>query len=115
MTSRENSKVISAGFGRTNRWLGSSGRSYELISENLATFSVEDSALYLLAKGTLVLWVGSTGELVGDHLSRARFRLALGCADRVFRLASTGQDAERLSIISDLEGGVVPATIAAAA
>ena len=63
-----------------------------------------EAELYLIAKGSHVLWVGSTGELVGDPLSRSRFRLALDCADRVFRLLTPGAAAERLSTIWDLEG-----------
>ena len=63
-----------------------------------------DAELYLLAKGSHVLWVGSTDELVGDPMSRSRFRLALDCADRVFRVVAPGAAAERLSTIWDLEG-----------
>jgi hypothetical protein len=98
-------KVINGGFARTNRWRGRSGQSYELVAERFDTFSLDDAQLYLLAKGAHVLWVGSTDDLVGDPHSRARFRLALDCADRIFRLANGGAEAERLSTIWDLEGG----------
>jgi hypothetical protein len=75
---------------------------------------MSDAELYLIAKGSHVLWVGSTDELVGDPMSRSRFRLALDCADRVFRLLSPGAAAERLSTIWDLEGAE-PLTAAKAA
>jgi len=86
-------------------WLGRSGRAYEMASENLADFIMALDTLYLIAKGRNVLWVGSTNELIGDPSSRARFRLALGCADRIFRLDGASDDAGRLSAIWDLEGG----------
>lgn len=91
-------------FPRTANWYGRSGRGYGLITENLDRFSLRDSELYLIAKGSLVLWVGSAGELVNDPLSRSRFRLALTCADRVYRLVASGTDLERASVIWDLEG-----------
>ena len=97
-------KVLVHGFGRQSNWLGRSGRAYGLVSESLERFALADTELYLIAKGSHVLWVGSTGELVGDPMSRTRFRLALDCADRVFRLVSPGAAAERLSTIWDLEG-----------
>ena len=103
MVGSEN-KVVSHGFGRHSHWQGRSGRSYDLVSENVEKFAMGDSDLYLIAKGSHVMWVGSTSELVGDPMSRSRFRLALDCADRVFRLLTPGAAAERLSTIWDLEG-----------
>ena len=97
-------RVVIHGFGRASNWLGRSGRAYGLVSENLERFAMADAELYLIAKGSHVLWVGSTGELVADPMSRTRFRLALDCADRVFRLTSPGAIAERLTTIWDLEG-----------
>ena len=103
MAGSEN-RIVPFGFGRQSHWQGRSGNAYHLVSENLDHFAMGDAELYLIAKGSHVLWVGSTGELVGDPLSRSRFRLALDCADRVFRLLSPGTAAERLSTIWDLEG-----------
>ena len=85
-----------------------------MVSENLDHFAMSDVELYVLAKGSHVLWVGSTGELVGDPMSRSRFRLALDCADRVFRVLSPGAVAERLSTIWDLEGAAPLASARAA-
>lgn len=103
MAGTEN-RIMTHAFGRQSNWQGRSGRAYGLISENLELFAMGDAELYLIAKGNHVLWVGSTGELVGDPISRSRFRLALDCADRVFRLLTPGAAAERLSTIWDLEG-----------
>ena len=98
------SKVVLHRFGRQSLWQGRSGRSYELVSETLEHFALGETELTLLAKGSHVLWVGASAELVGDPLSRTRFRLALSCADRVFRVATATAPADRLSIIWDLEG-----------
>ena len=103
MASAEN-RVVNHSFGRESHWQGRSGRAYDLISENFDHFAMGEAELYLIAKGSHVLWVGSTDELVVDPLSRARFRLAMDCADRVFRLLSSSVSAERLSTIWDLEG-----------
>lgn len=97
-------RVVNHGFGRLSNWQGRSGQAYGLVSESLERFAMTDADLYLIAKGSHVLWVGSTGELVGDPLSRTRFRLALDCADRVFRLHSPGAVGQRLATIWDLEG-----------
>lgn len=98
-------KIVARTFGRQSSWQGRSGRTYSVVGENLDRFAMDDAALYLIAKGSHVLWVGSTDELVSDPMSRSRFRLALDCADRVFRIVTPGTAAERLSTIWDLEGG----------
>lgn len=105
------SRIVSHAFTRPSQWQGRSGRAYDLVSENLEHFAMGDADLYVIAKGSHVLWVGSTGELVVDPISRSRFRLALDCGDRVFRLATPGLAAERLSTIWDLEGAE-PAALA---
>ncbi|WIY52648.1 hypothetical protein O9Z70_14505 [Devosia sp. YIM 151766] len=91
-------------------WQGRSGRHYLLSSENLASFVMRETALYLLAKGRQVLWVGSAGDLVTDPASRARFRLALRGASRAFRLDAP---MDRLAAIWDLEAAM-PAPLGAA-
>ena len=97
-------KVVAPAFIRSVSWQGRSGRSYGLVGENLDQFAMAERDLYIIAKGSHVLWVGSTGELVVDPMSRTRFRLALDCADRVFRCLTPGADAERMATIWDLEG-----------
>lgn len=97
-------RIVTHGFSRGTNWQGRSGRSYDLVSENLEHFAMGEAELYVIAKGSHVLWVGSTADLVSDPMSRTRFRLALDCADRVFRLVSPAADSERLSTIWDLEG-----------
>ncbi|SEQ28783.1 hypothetical protein SAMN05428969_2565 [Devosia sp. YR412] len=103
MTGIVDSNVLVHGFGRHSNWQGRSGQTYGLLSENLERFAMNEAQLFVLAKGSHVMWVGSTDELVADPMSRTRFRLALDCADRVFRVLSAG-NAERLATIWDLEG-----------
>ena len=45
----------------------------------------------------------SAADLVADPVSRARFRLAMDCADRVFQVDARADEVERLTIIWDLE------------
>ena len=97
-------RLKQSGFARVVTWTGRSGQSYGLVGESLDRFAMTENDLYLIAKGGNALWVGSTQDLVSDPLSRSRFRLALDCADRVFRLVTPGADSERLSTIWVLEG-----------
>ena len=99
---------------RHSAWRGRSGRSYGLTPVGLAEFVLEPSALYLIAKGSHMLWVGSAEDIIADQASRARFRLALGCADRAFRLDAGSDDVERLTTIWDLESAEPEQTAAAA-
>jgi hypothetical protein len=99
---------------RAERWQGRSGKSYELVSEDMDRFALADDALHLIAKGRLVLWVGSQADLVADPASRARFRLALTCADRVYRLDDHTAEGERLALVFDLEGAEPLAALNAA-
>ena len=108
------SKVVMHNFGRHSPWQGRSGRDYALISEPLEHFTLGETDLHLLAKGSHVLWVGATADLVSDPLSRTRFRLALTCADRVFRVLTPDSQAERLATIYDLEGATPRPTARAA-
>lgn len=89
--------------GSTRRapWQGSSGRLYDLVQEDLASFSMHQTDLYVIAKGSNVLWVGATDDLVSDPASRARFRLAVACATNVLRLEAPD---DRGGARWDLEG-----------
>ena len=94
-------------------WLGQSGRAYALRPENLDSFAMSETGLYLIAKGPHVLWVGSTQDLVADPMSRTRFRLALDCATHVFSL---DVPEDRLATVWDLEQALpAPGPVAQAA
>lgn len=107
----QNSNV--AAFPRGVNWKGKSGRAYALLAEKFENFALNDGNLYVVASGSLVLWVGSAHDVINDQQSRARFRLAMDCADRVFRLASPTDEVARMTVIWDLEGAE-PATLSAA-
>lgn len=85
-------------------WRGRSGRFYALMPEPLERFSFRRNALYLVALGPMPLWAGSALDVVDDPESRARLRLALSCADRVFAVPAGTDPVERMSLVWDLEG-----------
>lgn len=85
-------------------WRGRSGRYYALEAMRLNDFSFAGDELYLIALGNHVLWAGGSIDLIEDAVSRARFRLAMDCADRVFRVEATPDAIERLTVLWDLEG-----------
>lgn len=101
-------------FSRPVNWRGRSGRFYALSPERLEDFSLRDNELYLIARGSLVLWAGSSEDVIGDPQSRARFRLALTCADRVFHVDAGEDDVERMTIVWDLEGAIPVTGLSAA-
>ena len=101
-------------FARPVNWCGRSGRFYALTAEPLDGFSLRDNELYLVARGSVVLWVGSSTDVIDSHESRARFRLALTCADRAFHVEAGEDDVERMSIVWDLEGATPVTGLSAA-
>jgi hypothetical protein len=96
--------LVQQGFSRPVSWRGRSGRFYALNPERLEDFVLRGNELYLIARGTLVLWAGSAEEIITDVQSRARFRLALAAADRAFHVQAAEDDVERMTVIWDLEG-----------
>lgn len=88
---------------RQVNWRGRSGRFYALEPERLDTF-VLTNGLYMLARGTLPLWVGSADDVIHDAASRARFRLALAAADRAFAVEADADEIGRMTVVWDLEG-----------
>jgi hypothetical protein len=104
----------STAFPRTVNWRGKSGRHYPLALRRLDDFLLEAGALYLVANGAMVLWVGTDADVINDQQSRARFRLAIDCADRVFTLACPSDDVEKMTLVWDLEGAEPEAGLSAA-
>jgi len=96
--------VSQQGFSRPVNWRGRSGKFYALSPERLDDFMLLGNELYLIARGTLVLWAGSSQDVISDPQSRARFRLALAAADRVFHVEAGNDDIERMTVVWDLEG-----------
>lgn len=89
---------------RQVNWRGRSGRFYALVQERLDAFALTTSGLYLLARGTVPMWVGTADDVINDAQSRARFRLALEAADRAFLVESPGDELSRMTTVWDLEG-----------
>jgi hypothetical protein len=89
---------------RQVNWRGRSGRFYALTPERLESFQLASDDLFLLARGTLPVWVGSAFDVINDAQSRARFRLALEAADRVFAVAVEADEVSRMTVVWDLEG-----------
>ena len=89
---------------RQVNWRGRSGRFYALTPEKLETFALATDSLYLLARGTIPMWVGSAHDVIHDPQSRSRFRLALATADRAFAVETDGNELTRMTVVWDLEG-----------
>jgi hypothetical protein len=85
-------------------WRGRSGRFYALTPERLDSFVLSTDGRYMLARGTLPVWVGSAFDVINDAQSRARFRLALEAADRAFAVDVEADEVTRMTVVWDLEG-----------
>jgi len=107
-------RLVQHPFARQVSWRGRSGRLYALSPERLDAFALRNNDLFLVALGQLVLWAGSADDVIHDAQSRARFRLALDCADRVFHVDAGGDEIERMTAIWDLEGAEPVAGLSAA-
>jgi hypothetical protein len=97
-------KLMQAVVGRAANWRGRSGRSYLLTLDCLEHFVLSTEALSVIARGNLILWVGSATDVINDSESRARFRLAVSRADCVFTVTAPSGELERATLIWDLEG-----------
>ncbi len=106
--------LAAGGINRPVNWRGRSGRFYALESLRLEDFAFVGEELYLVALGPHVLWVGSGPDLVDDPVSRARFRLAMDCADRVFHVEAGSDRVERMTVVWDLEGAEPVVSLSAA-
>jgi len=89
---------------RQVNWRGRSGRFYALTPERLDAFALSTDGLYMLARGTLPMWVGSAHDVIHDAASRSRFRLALEAADRAFAIEAGADELARMTVVWDLEG-----------
>jgi hypothetical protein len=96
-------------------WRGRSGRLYGMEPISFERFILNSGELYLVALREIVLWIGSAEDLISDYQSRSRFRLAMDCADRVFRVDVTTDVVERATVVWDLEGGEPLAELSASA
>jgi len=106
--------LVSSGLVQPLSWRGRSGRVYALEPQRLEDFAFAGDALYLVALGHHVLWVGTGSDIVEDAVSRARFRLAMDCADRVFKVEAGSDQVERMTVVWDLEGAEPVASLSAA-
>ena len=104
MASLAERRIMALPLPRQVNWRGRSGRFYALTPERLETFVLATQGLYLLARGTLPMWVGSAHDVIHDADSRSRFRLALATADRAFLVEAQGDELVRATMVWDLEG-----------
>lgn len=91
-------------------WCGQSGRAYKLFRERLENFVLTGKNLYVIVQGNETLWIGTAGDIIDDHASRASFRAALKVASSVLRLGEKTNDVQRMKIKWDLEGGYLADT-----
>ena len=104
MAALANRRTATPALPRQVNWRGRSGRFYALTPERLESFMLTAGGLFMLARGTMPMWVGSADDVVHDAASRSRFRLALETADRAFAVEAGDDDLSRMTTVWDLEG-----------
>ena len=107
-------RVSAPALPRQVNWRGRSGRFYALTPERLESFMLDRGRLYLLARGSVPVWVGTAEDVINDAQSRARFRLALAAADRAFAVAGDADEVSLMTIVWDLEGAEPVSALSAA-
>ncbi len=88
-------------------WQGYSGRNYPLSKEHLEDFVLLEQNIYIIVAKELACWVGTADDLVNNEVSRSRFREAIKIADCVFCFKDNSDEMSKLSIVWDIEGGIL--------
>lgn len=83
---------------------GRSGRRYVLEGVAGAPAMVP-ARLYALAEGGVIRWAGTAQDLIGDHVSRERFRRAHAGAAQMLSMPAPADPLGVMTLIWDLEGG----------
>lgn len=104
MASFQDRRISALSPPRQVNWRGRSGRFYALTPERFDSFALSTDGLYLLARGTIPMWVGSAYDVIHDAHSRSRFRLALEASDRAFLVDAGEDELTRMTVVWDLEG-----------
>lgn len=86
-------------------WRGQSGRTYDMVRERLDNFTFDERGLYVLLADGKACWVGTAGDVIGDEVSRARFRAAVQVASSVLRTARPSDAVSIMTTMWDIEGG----------
>jgi uncharacterized protein YfiM (DUF2279 family) len=104
MASFADRRITALAPNRQVNWRGRSGRFYALTPERFDSFALSTEGLYMLARGTIPMWVGTAHDVIHDAQSRSRFRLALEAADRAFIVDADADELSRMTVVWDLEG-----------
>lgn len=102
----EDSRILSHGANEPLRvlWTGRSGRRYVLRAVDIEGFALEEGQLYALVSQGTIRWAGISDDIITDHVSRARFRAALGDDTSIMTLPAPADELARMTLVWDLEG-----------
>ncbi len=92
---------------RSSSWHGRSGDVYALEVIPLDLLELDMEHLVVLAEDGLVVWVGSARDVIENHLSRERLRLAMRRGAKAFRTEAPADELARLTLAWDLEGATL--------
>lgn len=95
-------------------WTGRSGRRYVLSAVDIDGFMLREGRLYVLETGGTIRWAGTSGDLIADPASRARFRAALAEDAAIMSLPAPADELARMTLVWDLEGSHARASLSAA-
>ena len=96
---------------RAVNWRGKSGRHYTLLSDDLDTFQLDDSRLYVLGAGDVALWVGTAEDVIESCERRTAFKAALKICSSVLRYDEPLDEYERMATAWDVENGHMAAQL----
>lgn len=85
-------------------WTGRSGRRYAMTRERSASAALAPARLYALEDHGVIRWAGTAEDLIGDHVSRERFRRAVAEGAQMFSLAAPADPLTAMTLAWDLDG-----------
>lgn len=88
-------------------WAGRSGRQYMMTRVDGDRTFMAAARLYALAERGVIRWAGTAQDLIGDYLSRERFRRLNAQGAQMLTMPSPADPLALMTLAWDLEGGHV--------
>lgn len=85
-------------------WTGRSGRRYWMTEVGEAGAAMAPARLYALEEDGVIGWAGTAEDLIGDHISREKFRRLSALGARLFSLAVPADPLAAMTLAWDLVG-----------
>lgn len=104
MREAKSADEIGHGEAATLLWTGRSGRRYQMTEVGEAGATMAPARLYALEEDGVIGWAGTAEDLIGDYISREKFRRLSALGARLFSLAAPADPLAAMTLVWDLVG-----------